>query len=108
MTTVHTVQVVEVEDDPVGFYLRPNPDYADLPEPFASALQDIIDNPDDRACATCNKGVGYVLVDTDDLGGATLVWKWTTLLTGPAGIVVPVCEECGPPLYLTHPVNQKF
>jgi hypothetical protein len=106
---VHTVEVVEVDTDPViAFYDRPwqwNPEYKQLPEPFKAALRDVIHNPDARKCAHCDHPVGYVTVETEL--GERRRWSWVSLARVPtryfpeAGVeegspVVLLCEDCTP------------
>jgi hypothetical protein len=108
MPTIHTIQVIEVDGNPVtSFYNGPeafDPEYEDLPEPFAAALRDLIDNPDDRLCASCGHGVGYVLAGEAD---EFLNWHWTSLVRVPpthypenkgkdGTPVMLLCEDCTP------------
>lgn len=101
--TVHTLQLVEVDADPIMFYDRRVPEYADLPEPYASTLQDVIDHPDDRLCHGCGKGVGYVLKEHGDDGREDAFWDWLTIMVSMDGVVSLLCEDCTPWLPLSTP-----
>ena len=108
---VHTVEVVEVDTEPIiSFYDAAwnwNPEYEQIPAPFMAALRDVVDNPDDRKCAHCDGPVGYVLTEVHGGNYDTeqLRWNWVSLVRVPpryfpeAGVeegsaVVLLCEDC--------------
>lgn len=110
---VHTVEVVEVDTDPIiSFYDGDptwNPEYEQIPEPFMAALIEVIENADDRKCAHCGGVVGYVLTEvrSGNYDVEQMQWQWTSLVRVPdryfpeAGVeegsaVVLLCEDCTP------------
>lgn len=110
--TLHNIQVVEVTDDPIDKAfdvtydpidesfdrLRLRSEYHDLPEPFASTLQRIIENPGAVNCMNCHKPVGYVpsakwphVPDAQWLMVALLV---TAAAPDVSRTVTLLCENC--------------
>lgn len=86
------LQMVMLDYDP----RVPPGEWAELPEPFASTLQRLLDAcADTSRCWSCGDPVGYITLPT----AGDLAWVWTGLLWCPAMPEDPpnvLCEDCAP------------
>jgi hypothetical protein len=81
---------------------EPRGEWAELPEPFASALAELVEKePGTGRCWQCAAPIGYVDAYHEDTYGReieTIEWRFVGLLHAPAmsDPVNPLCEDCTP------------
>lgn len=81
-------------DNEYPYDLDQEADLDDVPEAFAAKAQEIVDRFDDMRCDSCERAIGYLLVEDEERPGQE--WRTPWLIKGPSGGVGAVCEDCAP------------